>query len=186
MWWARLLNSLVALYDSGAGGGAAGDFESIATLTPTSGTSVSFTSIPSTYTHLQVRYSVMGTNFATLRMTLNSDTASNYSWHEVGGYNSSAIVDAGTSSTFADLTPYNRGLGSSQPTPGVLDILDYANTNKFKTTKALTGRNDNTSSSSIGFYSGNWRSTSAVSTVTFTSSSAFATGTSIALYGINA
>ena len=161
-----------------------GSYDSIQTLTPSSGTSVSFTSIPSTYTHLQIRYSIMGTNFASLRMTLNSDTTANYSWHSLVGYSSSALADVGTSATFIDLTPYNRGLGSSQPTPGVLDILDYANTSKNKTTRALTGRNDNTTSSSINFNSGNWRSTAAINTITFTSSSAFATGTSIALYGI--
>jgi hypothetical protein len=65
----------------------------------------------------------------------------------------------------------------------ICDVLDYANTNKFKTLRSLTG-NDRNGSGSIWLDSGLWRSTSAITSIKFTTGTAFAQYSQFALYGI--
>jgi hypothetical protein len=68
----------------------------------------------------------------------------------------------------------------------IIDILDYANTNKFKTTRTLHGYDLN-GSGLIQYFSGNWRSTSAISTIRlFPGNNALAQYSSFALYGVKA
>jgi hypothetical protein len=68
----------------------------------------------------------------------------------------------------------------------IVDILDYANTNKYKTTRFIGGVETNASSQSYSnFGSGNWRNTNAItSIVLFPQSGTFAQYSSYALYGI--
>jgi hypothetical protein len=66
----------------------------------------------------------------------------------------------------------------------VYDILDYNSTSKFKTARTLLGY-DNNGSGAIFFTSGNWRSTSAITTVTiYPNTGTFAQYSHFALYGI--
>jgi len=66
----------------------------------------------------------------------------------------------------------------------IFDILEYANTNIYKTTRSLNGYDAN-GSGQVAFNSGNWRSTSAINRIDISfNADAFATGSSIALYGI--
>ncbi len=96
MWWVELLNSIVAVLDSGRAGGGAGSYESIATVTVgTDATSISFSSIPSTYASLQIRMmSRMNAYNAnaniTSRLTFNGDTSSTYWFHWLEGNGSTA------------------------------------------------------------------------------------------------
>jgi len=166
----------------------AGSYESIATVTP-SGTSVTFSSIPQTYKHLQVRLISRTTrNDASvdgLYLRMNGDTAGNYSTHFIQGNGSSASVVAGSNSTVI-LAAYN---GADAQTPAnvfsasVWDILDYTNTNKYKTTRSLFGYDDN-SAGTITFASGNWRNTAAVTSLTFLAEGNFVANSHFALYGI--
>jgi hypothetical protein len=49
----------------------------------------------------------------------------------------------------------------------VMDVLDYANTNKFKTIRSISGANTNgTYNGHVTLCSGNWRSNSAVTSIT--------------------
>jgi len=68
----------------------------------------------------------------------------------------------------------------------VIDILDYANTNKYKTTRALAGLDINAAGGFIALRSGNWRNTNAITTITLKpeSSRIFAQYSQFALYGI--
>ena len=68
----------------------------------------------------------------------------------------------------------------------VIDILDYANVNKYKTTRTLGGAELNQASSEIVFQSGLWRSTNAITSIGFTEAtgSNFEQYTQFALYGI--
>ena len=168
-----------------------GVFESIATTTVgVGGTAyVEFSSIPATYKHLQVRW-IFRSNRATfadfLKLTLNGDTATNYSWHYVRGDGSSASASASAS---ADYFINRVGAGSSQAAnvfgAGITDILDYADTNKYKTSRTIGGFDDN-STGEISLQSGNWRSTSAVSSLRLTvgSGTLLSQYSSFALYGI--
>ncbi len=164
-------------------------YESIATTTVGAGgtSTITFSSIPSTYSHLQIRILSRST-FATFNTSViiraNSDSASNYSYHSLSG-------DGASASSYGVATDT---LGISQMYPGasatsgifgtgVIDILDYANTNKYKTIRSLAGY-DRNGAGIIAFMSSGWRSTSAISTLTFTTDGNFAQYTSIALYGI--
>jgi len=165
-------------------------YESIATTTVGSGgaSTVTFSSIPSTYQHLQIRYTAKnGTSggvsdtFNTARF--NGDSGSNYAYHYALG-DGAATYGYGVgsqSSVWFGLSPY--GATSTFGT-NVIDILDYANTNKYKTLRALIG-NDRNGAGTIALTSGLWMSTSAISSIVITATSfPFAEYSSFALYGI--
>jgi hypothetical protein len=170
---------------------AIGDFESIQTLTAGVGgqSTITFSSIPQTYKHLQLRILCKSVSTQTYgKMIFNSDTTTNYSWHEFDGRVGS--VNSGGAATqafaiFADPIPPSTDTNIFNAS--VVDILDYANTNKFKTTRSICGY-DNNSSGFAFFISSNWRSTSAITTITLTNASAanFSEYSSFALYGIKA
>jgi hypothetical protein len=161
-------------------------YESIATVTVGSGGSatVTFSSIPSTYTHLQLRVAAVSPGEINHLIQFNGDTASNYSWHELYGTGSAAASGAAASASSIK-GGYN---GGTLPAPAVIDILDYANTNKYKTTRGLTGSDNNTGGNNyILFRSGNWRSTSVINSIDISTVGAggtFSQYSSFALYGI--
>ena len=192
MWWARLLNVIAGLLSGGAAPAAATSYESIQTTTlSASQQTISFTSIPSTYKHLQIRMiarSDRASNPASnVLLTFNSDTAANYSYHELDGDGASAYGggSAGTSNVPMQRISGNTA-GSNVFGALVVDILDYQNANKYKTLRYLGGY-DNNGSGEIYLGSGNWRSTSAVSRIdlqTINGTYNFVSGSSFALYGI--
>jgi hypothetical protein len=81
------------------------------------------------------------------------------------------------------------GLAYSSLTAGimsgyVIDILDYANTNKYKTTRTLGGFDAN-GSGEQGLFSGLWMSATAVTSIDLIATSGnWTTDTRFALYGI--
>jgi hypothetical protein len=180
-----LLNQIAALHAGGAAAGGGTSYESIATYVATGNvTSITFSSIPSTYKHLQIRGSLLCTNQQNILTQVNSDTAGNYSWHELYGQGSSAGAGAGTSASFMQIgfvesnsTSYTGGF--------VADFLDYADTNKYKTMRSLLGSDAN-GSGYILLRSGSWRSTSAINTIKIypASTDAFKQYSHIGLYGI--
>jgi hypothetical protein len=181
-----MLNNIAALI-----GGAApevGDYESIATVTVGSGgqSTITFSSIPATYKHLQIRCIGKSTSTASQGdLTFNSDTGNNYAWHQLYGNGSSAIADS--SINRANIVGASALVASSVSnvfSASVIDILDYADTNKFKTVRHLVGQDEN-GSGIISLNSGLWRSTAAISTVTITArTNSIAQYSSFALYGI--
>lgn len=155
-------------------------YESIATVTVGAGgaSSVDFTSIPSTYTHLQIRG--LGVFSGDTFLQFNSDTNNNYSRHSVYGDGSSAAAFAETSNSRIGVNYAT----STQPSPFVADILDYKDTNKYKTVRALSGVDSN-GSGIILLQSGSWRSTSAVTSIKLIAfSGTFSQHSTFALYGI--
>ena len=167
-----------------AGATVATDYESIATVTVGGGGSstVTFSSIPSTYTHLQIRAISKGAGSTTnATYQFNGDTAANYSWHLLYGQGSSALAAAGASATFIYLG--TQSATANTFSTQIIDVLDYANTNKYKTTRNLVGY-ENNSAGEIGLFSGSWRNTAAVTSITFTLSTTFQQYTQFALYGI--
>ena len=160
----------------------------VGTVGATPVTSVTFGSIPQTYTHLQIRYIARGfSNLAGVMITINSDTGTNYSNHNVGG--NSSITFAGGSATQSNpllgyMTP--SGSGSNIFGAGITDILDYSNTNKYKTVRTLSGTDDNGTTSYLSLLSDLWQSTSAITSINLNAQfgSTFAQHSSFALYGI--
>ena len=181
-----MLNSIVSILDSGVAVSAS-SYESIATTTVGGGglSSVTFSSIPATYTHLQIRGigSFSGDNES--RIQVNGDTASNYAWHQLlSNYAGSGSVSA---SAGASVTFIKGAVSYDQFSPFIFDILDYANTNKYKTIRTLSGTNNNSTgtNSYVRFSSGLWMNTNAISSVTiFPVSGNFAQYSQLALYGI--
>ncbi len=165
-----------------------GAYDSIATYTVSStDTSITFSSIPSTYTHLQIRGNVLATNDCVVGVQFNGDTGANYSAHVVRGDGTSASsgAEANGSRMYFGYNYVASGYSASVALAAVVDILDYANTNKYKTMRSLAGIDYN-GAGKIHFESGNWRNTSAITSITLTSFSGqtFNTKTTFALYGI--
>ena len=163
-------------------------YQSIQTYTVGSGgaTDITFSSIPATYTHLQIRGIVRTSAVAEIRMQFNGDTASNYSWHEMASTGTARNANNGTSSPRISIAYWN-GFPSTASTfgPLVLDILDYTNTNKYKTTRAISGYDAN-GTGGVTFSSGNWRNTSAITDIKLFNDSTytFEQYSQFALYGI--
>lgn len=164
-----------------------GSFESIATVTVGAGGSstVTFSSIPSTYTHLQIRGIARNASTNSLFfLQINSDTGSNYSYHRLTG-NGTAASASGTA-TDTGLYQFGRSPNATNVFGvAIYDFLDYANTNKYKTVRGLQGYEDN-SGGSINMVSGLWQSTSAITSISITMNSSllFAEYSQFALYGI--
>ena len=156
-------------------------YKSIASANGTgSSATISFTSIPSTFQHLQIRFSAYTSAAANINVRFNSDTGTNYAYHQLVGDGSSASA-AGVSTSSV---MYGGYITASQYGVGVIDLLDYANTNKYKTMRSLHGSDAN-GSGLVLLRSGLWQNTNAISTIELISTSGnFTTASSFALYGI--
>ena len=189
-----MLNTLAGIIASSGGAAAAGgDYESIATANGTgSSSTITFSSIPSTYQHLQVRFTARddrsGASVDAFTCRFNSDSGSNYTeYHLLLADGASVSSSAGSTSSTNILigqVPGSTALASAMGV-GVIDILDYANVNKYKTTRSLLGMDFN-GSGRVNFMSGLWMSTSAINSITLTTgtSSNWTGATQFALYGI--
>ena len=168
---------------------AAGAYESIATVTVGSGgtSTITFDNIPSTYQHLQIRAISRGTATGRIYMRFNNvSTGTPYDYHGLAGNGVNAVATADTSNNEIWLTVDGDSPTANHFTGMVLDILDYKDTNKNKTTRSLSGHSiDSVSYWIVWFESGLWRSTSAISRIDFTRGSGnFAEFTQFALYGL--
>jgi hypothetical protein len=189
-----MLNTLAGIIASSGGAAAGGSYESIATAngTGSSGT-ITFTSIPSTYQHLQLRMINKGGSAggfpAGMQLIFNSDTtATNYYNHNLRGNGSAAAASAGNDN--ASYVWAGAGSdGANIYAAGILDVLDYANTNKYKTGRSLIGADYN-GSGMIILGSILWKNTAAITSITCISDPTYTgnwtTSTSFALYGIKA
>jgi hypothetical protein len=173
-----------------------GDYESISTVTVGSGGSstITFSSIPSTYKHLQIRgiskQSATTTGFPNIGLYFNADTTfTNYRSHYINANGSALgageVQAAGyyaySFNTITSNAGYANMFGAS-----VTDILDYANTNKNKTIRTLGGQDAN-GSGEVVFTSGLWmNSSTAVNAITLVlpGGGNFTQHSSFALYGI--
>jgi hypothetical protein len=161
----------------------AGAYDALATVTLSAATaSIEFTGIPAGYKHLQVRAIARATasGGATGLWFLNSDTTqSNYYSHFLVGNGSTATAAAYNN-------PYSWSYtDSANVFPAfVMDILDYANTNKYKTIRTLRGWDAN-GSGNVSLESGLWKNTNAVTTFKFNMDTGnLAQYSSFALYGV--
>jgi hypothetical protein len=189
----------LGIFASANQSGLATSYESIAVSTVGAGgaSSISFSSIPGTYSHLQIRYFAR-TNRATfgtdsLSITLNGVTSSSYAYHYIVGDGASVSASASASQTSAKLG--DNSMGTTVVNyfgVGVIDILDYADTNKNTTIRALGGSDINGTTASYGGHvslgSALFTSTAAITSMTFSSATGanFTQYTHFALYGIKA
>ena len=163
----------------------------IATVTLGSTTTyIDFTNIPQNYTHLQVRgignAVYTATDYSDFSFYFNSDTGANYAWTRLRG-NSTAVgsdVQTGYSrglATYLCLTPSTSNYFGST----IIDILDYTNTNKYKTTFSMGGIDFNATGSGVGNVGTLWLNTAAITPIRFFCFNGdFRANTTLALYGI--
>jgi hypothetical protein len=167
-------------------------YDSIATAngTGSSGT-ITFSSIPSTYSHLQIRMISKGNQPygfpAGIETIFNSDTtSSNYYNHNIRG-DGSSVATSGGSGNISYPWASTGSTGTNIYAVGILDILDYKNTNKFKTSRSILGTDYNGSGMVI-LGSMIWKNTAAINSITLISDSTYTgnwtTATQFALYGI--
>ena len=164
----------------------------IASTTLTSDNSVTFSSIPQNFTHLQVRAyarSARGTFDSEWFLgRLNGDAGNNYASHTLRANGSNVFSDNYTTTSifFYGYVP------PDQITAGifgnyVIDILDYTNTNKYKTIRSIGGYDNNGVAGTVPaamFCSGLWMNTNAVTSISLLGNATLKTGTRIDLYGI--
>ena len=185
-----ILGIIASSFRSAAG--PEGAYDALATVTVPSGglASITFAGIPTGYKHLQLRWIAKTDRADTddvVFMQFNSDTAANYSWHFLRGNGSVALASASASAS--NVAVQYGATGNSGATNifagAVVDILEYANTNTNKTVRSLQGMDLN-GSGWIYLQSGNWRSTSAVTSITLNRQygSNFTQYSSFALFGV--
>jgi hypothetical protein len=171
---------------------ATNSYESIATVLVGSGgaASIDFTTIPSGFKHLQIRgiaRSARAASGSYIKIQFNSDTANNYANHGLFGGGASAGAYAVTTTDHAG-EAYITAASDTASAFGasVWDVLDYANTSKNKTVRALTGADVNGTNGQLRFASGVWLSTNAITSISLTdgNGSTFVQHSSFALYGI--
>ena len=121
-------------------------FDSIETFTVGSGgsASITFSSIPNTYKHLQIRCIMRGTtssNSFDVLMRFNGDTTSKYTGTQLYGDGSGTAAHGGLGGGVASTNAYPfYTMGDTGAAnvfgPGILDIIDYTNTSKYKVWKS--------------------------------------------------
>lgn len=178
---------------AGAGGGAITSFDHISTtILGADASTVTFSSIPQNYQHLQLRWACRtgsGASTIYLQVYLNSDTGANYNGH--------AFFANGTNVYNENYTPtnsINAKYGSVSNAVGawgvgVMDFLDYANTTKNKTTRSLNGSWYGSADRGVVLSSGLWRNTSGISSITIFANGGngswqVAAGSRFSLYGL--
>ncbi len=143
-----------------------GAFDALATTTLSATTStITFAGIPNTYKHLQIRFAALpatGGGSQRIRCQFNSDTGNNYATHLLFGSGTAVASAAGSSINQISVSSI---LGNSNtPNVGVLDILDYSSTSKYKTTRCLSGVDTN-GGGEVAFTSGLWMNTAATTAI---------------------
>ena len=162
-----------------------GNFVAIATSfvnTPQFG--ITFSSIPSVYTSLQLRFRLSTGAENSGRIYFNEDeTHANYNTASLQGNGATVYFERGT--TTSDVYYDNTG-NAANFTVGVIDIMDYANTNKYKTVSSWSGWANNTPQAVQMIFAPMWKNTNAINTITIKPNvgNNYKAGSTIALYGI--
>ena len=172
-------------------------FVSIATQTVvgSSTSSITFSSIPNSYKHLQIRVLARGNlsnYYDAVSFRYNGDNGANYFRHTIlaDGVNvPQSYGYANETKAFMGYIPGANANGNLYG-PATIDILDYTNTSKYKTAFAKYGANNNTAGSAGYLYTGitscAWANTSAINSINMfiDAGTFFAAGSTFALYGI--
>jgi hypothetical protein len=171
-------------------------YESIAssTVSGTTTGSVTFSSIPQTYSHLQLRVFARTLTVATTEAMYlynfnNNSGSTGSSTHYLTGDGATVYVGANLNqySSYLGTMPAASALASTFGV-SITDVLDYTNTNKNKTLRTLFGydRNGAGELGLVGNVPLTLPGTAAVTTLTvaLTGGNYFAAGSNMALYGI--
>ena len=169
-------------------------FESIATVTPNGVTAVTFSSIPTTYQHLQIRVIGRTTTAATEEnyyVRFNS-VSTGYGHFDLWGNSVNTTPEAANDKDVNDsniiLHRAATGAGTTSGVFGysIIDIDDYNSTTKNKNLRHFGGNiRPADTQGSIWLTGGLFTSTAAITNISITLASGnFVNGSSVCLYGI--
>jgi hypothetical protein len=174
-----------------------GAYDSIASASPSGTATVTFSNIPQTYKHLQVRLNAQVNNSTTgiwqLGMRINNiSTGSLYYFGtlQATGTGTNVTANYGDSNSIFLDAAYGTGQNyNGLHGVGIVDFIDYTNTNKYKTTTVVCGANNNSANNNniidlLGFQIQTFNAITQIEV--FTGGASFLSGSSIALYGIGA
>lgn len=186
---ARILGTIASSFEP------AGDFYSISTIsiTNSSTNNVTFSNIPQTYSHLQLRALIMSqSDEQYYYMTFNNSAipGSSYVDQGIGGTDNNSI-DAFSYANAGAMAILGRGGGTNPTYPGycVIDIVDYTATNKYKVARGINTvvrANTTNPKAELYFRSGMYMSTNAITAITVTNANGgyFVSGNKLMLFGI--
>lgn len=163
-------------------------FEAIASTTlGSTNTAIEFTSIPGSYRHLQLRLTIRDTFSATAIsgpfVRFNGDSGLNYSCYNINTNGASIFMDNFNPASYASPSTYPAGnAGAGVYATFVIDLADYASTNKHKAVRFISGY-DNNGSGFVHFGGATWRNTAAITTIRIQAGNTFAVGSTLSLYG---
>jgi hypothetical protein len=155
------------------------------TITGSAANTITFSGIPQTYTHLQVR-----TNH---QLSAGSVGNGAFYFSQINGSGLSFNHQAyGNGASVFSATDGNMPVGYSNFTnlintfwsSSIIDIVDYTNTNKLKTVRSISGSDQN-GAGIVGVMSLYWNNSAAINSIGFSGGgSNFQVGTRFDLYGI--
>ena len=161
-------------------------YEPIATTTlGSTQATVTFSSIPGTYTDLVIVGSILTDNATgrTLNITFNSDTGSNYSNTHLGNDGNTVVSNINSNQTNIFASWYGANISSTtNPFLCTIHINNYSNTTTNKTTLIRSGATNHLSA-----FANLWRNTAAINTIALSVSTGnMAANTTFTVYGIKA
>jgi hypothetical protein len=144
---------------------------------------VTFSSIPATYTDLVLVIQYQSAANCVANITFNNDTGSNYSTTYLSGNGTTAASARGSNETSIG-TVYTGASFNGKLGQVTIQVQDYSNATTYKTAINRTSSAGGEATATVGL----WRSTAAINRVdvTGTSGATFASGSTFKLYGIEA
>lgn len=177
--------------------GAGGAMTQIAKVVTTgSASTITFSSIPGTYTNLKIfiqgRDTATGSGTASVRLMVNGDTtAANYSTGQtLLGNNTTASASQPASTTTGVACCQLPGTTSSANAvgQGEVTINNYAGTAFWKTVVGVSHEmvDDSPTNNQVGLFAFTWKNTAAITNLVLTAGvTAFVDGTTAVLYGLS-
>ena len=153
-------------------------YEPVATYTvPSAASSYTFSSIPSTYTDLILVVDGSLSGGSVIKIQLNGDTATNYSYTYFYGSGSTTGSGRVSSEAFGTI---GYSSTSAERFTAIAHFMNYSNTTTYKT---IIDRDNSTSTQTVATVN-LWRSTAAINSIkVFPNTTNLTAGTTLTLYG---
>lgn len=154
-------------------------YEPIASTILTSASTITFSSIPQTYTDLVLVTNLISSSASDMDLRLNGDTGNNYGF--VVLYSNGSTISSSTTGNFNYMRlDYYGYIATAFGQMNIAHFHNYANTNIFKTVIARA----NSGTTGVDAVVATWRSTAAINSIAITNTCGI--GSVASLYGIKA
>jgi hypothetical protein len=158
-------------------------YEPISTQTlGTATATVTFSSIPQTYTDLVVIISAASSVAQDPFSRVNGDSGTNYAYQAITGNGGSASAQQGATQNAISLNYFGSDSTTLGENARVIQFLNYSNTNMYKQIICRGGRGN---TDGLAFLINTWINTAAITSISFhTGSGTYSVGSTFTLYGI--